>query len=106
MSASRSARRRASACRSMLPNPRVPVIGRERDLADTTSTVRTDVTAYRRRPVPHSRSGGRGATARVVNVQTELATGVPFMSDNDLRKALEDANVPPETANAVVDENT
>jgi MFS family permease len=42
----------------------------------------------------------------VVNAQTELATGVPFMSDNELNKALEDANVPPETANAVVDENT
>ena len=40
-----------------------------------------------------------------VNAQTQLATGVPFVSDNDLQTALDDANVPPETANAVVDEN-
>ena len=40
-----------------------------------------------------------------VNAQTQLATGVPFVSDNDLQKALDEANVPPETANAVVDEN-
>ena len=40
-----------------------------------------------------------------VNAQTQLATGVPFVSDKDLQKALDDAGVPPETANAVVDEN-
>jgi MFS family permease len=41
-----------------------------------------------------------------VNAQTQLATGVPFVSDKDLQKALDDAGVPKETANAVVDENT
>ena len=41
-----------------------------------------------------------------VNAQTQLATGVPFVSDKQLQKALDDANVAPETANAVVDENT
>jgi hypothetical protein len=30
---------------------------------------------------------------------------VPFVSDQDLETALVDANVPPETASAVVDEN-
>ena len=40
-----------------------------------------------------------------VNAQDQLATGVPFVSDEDLQKALDDANVPPETAKAVVDEN-
>src|SRR5215203_766667 len=40
-----------------------------------------------------------------VNAQAQLATGVPFVSDKDLQKALDDANVPPETAKAVVDEN-
>jgi MFS family permease len=40
-----------------------------------------------------------------VNAQAELATGVPFASDKDLQKALDDANVPPEAAKAVVDEN-
>ena len=42
----------------------------------------------------------------VVNAQAQLATGVPFVSDKQLQKALDDANVPPETAKAVVDENT
>jgi MFS family permease len=41
----------------------------------------------------------------VVNAQTQLATGVPFVSDKDLQTALDEAGVPPETANAVVDEN-
>jgi MFS family permease len=40
-----------------------------------------------------------------VNAQTQLATGVPFVSDKDLQQALDEANVPPETAKAVVDEN-
>ena len=30
-----------------------------------------------------------------VNAQAQLATGVPFVSDKDLQKALDDANVPP-----------
>jgi hypothetical protein len=36
---------------------------------------------------------------------TELASGVPFISDAELKTALEQANVPPETANAIVEEN-
>jgi hypothetical protein len=41
-----------------------------------------------------------------VNAQTELATGVPFVSDKNLQKALDDAGIPKETANAAADENT
>ncbi len=37
--------------------------------------------------------------------QTELAAGVPFLSDEDLQAELADANVPPETADAVVETN-
>jgi len=37
--------------------------------------------------------------------QTELTSGVPFISDADLEKALNDAGVAPATATAVVDEN-
>jgi MFS family permease len=37
--------------------------------------------------------------------QTELTSGVPFISDADLAKALDDAGVAPKTAAAVVDEN-
>jgi hypothetical protein len=37
--------------------------------------------------------------------QTELAGGVPFISDDDLEVALEDADVPPETADAVLETN-
>jgi hypothetical protein len=40
-----------------------------------------------------------------VGAQTQLAAGVPFVSDKDLQTALDDANVPPETAKAAVDEN-
>ena len=40
-----------------------------------------------------------------VNAQTQLASGVPFVSDKELRTALDEANVPSETADAVVDEN-
>src|SRR4051794_37471433 len=40
-----------------------------------------------------------------VNAQTELATGVPFVSDKDLQKALDDARVSNKTADAVVDAN-
>jgi MFS family permease/uncharacterized membrane protein len=37
--------------------------------------------------------------------QTELASGVPFLSDNDLRAALEKANVPKATSDEIVKEN-
>ena len=37
--------------------------------------------------------------------QTELTSGVPFISDADLEQALDDAGVPPDTATAIVDEN-
>ena len=37
--------------------------------------------------------------------QTELAGGIPFISDDDLETALDDAGVPPATADAVVEEN-
>ncbi len=37
--------------------------------------------------------------------QTELAGGVPFLSDADLKAALSEANVPPATADAVVATN-
>jgi hypothetical protein len=37
--------------------------------------------------------------------QTELAGGAPFISDKDLKTALDDANVPPKTADAIVSEN-
>jgi MFS family permease len=40
-----------------------------------------------------------------VNAQTQLATGVPFVSDKELQKALDDAHVPNDVADAVVDEN-
>jgi MFS family permease len=40
-----------------------------------------------------------------VNAQTQLATGVPFVSDKELQKALDDAHVPNAVADAVVDEN-
>jgi len=39
------------------------------------------------------------------SAQTELATGVPFVSDKDLQAALDDAHVSKKTADAVVDEN-
>jgi len=37
--------------------------------------------------------------------QVELSSGIPFVSDKDLKTALADANVPPETADAIVAEN-
>jgi Na+/melibiose symporter-like transporter len=37
--------------------------------------------------------------------QVELASGIPFISDADLEAALDDAGVPPKTADAVVEEN-
>jgi MFS family permease len=39
------------------------------------------------------------------NAQTELSSGVPFISDDDLEKALDDAGVAPQTAQAITDEN-
>jgi MFS family permease len=39
------------------------------------------------------------------NAQVELGNGIPFISDTDLRKALEDAGVPAATADAIVAEN-
>jgi hypothetical protein len=39
------------------------------------------------------------------NAQVELASGIPFISDADLRTALEDAGVPDATADAIVEEN-
>jgi MFS family permease len=37
--------------------------------------------------------------------QTQLAGGAPFISDDQLTTALDDAHVPPRTANAIVDDN-
>ena len=36
---------------------------------------------------------------------TELASGVPFISDDDLETALDEARVPPRTTDAIVEEN-
>ena len=36
---------------------------------------------------------------------TQLAGGVPFVSDNELKSALEDAHVPPRATDAIVEEN-
>ncbi len=40
------------------------------------------------------------------SAQVELAGGIPFVSDADLRQALDDAGVPQAQADAIVDENT
>jgi len=37
--------------------------------------------------------------------QVELSGGIPFLSDKDLQAALDEANVPPKTADAIVAEN-
>jgi nitrate/nitrite transporter NarK len=37
--------------------------------------------------------------------QVELAGGIPFLSDKDLKTGLDKAGVPPQTATAIVDEN-
>ena len=37
--------------------------------------------------------------------QVELSSGIPFISDAQLEDALADADVPPDTADAIVDEN-
>jgi hypothetical protein len=39
------------------------------------------------------------------NAQVKLASGIPFISDADLRTALQDAGVPAATADAIVAEN-
>jgi hypothetical protein len=39
------------------------------------------------------------------NAQVELASGIPFISDQDLRTALQDAGVPAATADAIIAEN-
>ena len=39
------------------------------------------------------------------NATVELAEGIPFVSDADLQTALDEAGVPPATAEAIVDEN-
>ena len=44
-----------------------------------------------------------GADAEIVTVQ--LAGGIPFVSDADLEKALDDAGVPAAEASAVLEEN-
>src|SRR5262249_14236929 len=40
------------------------------------------------------------------SAQVQLAGGIPFVSDNDLKAALDKADVPPEPANAIVQENS
>ena len=54
-------------------------------------------------------TGVQGNPAIPTSVKTQaeqqLSGGVPFISDADLTKALEQAGVPPETVTAVVDEN-
>ena len=43
---------------------------------------------------------------RVVSqAQTQLASGIPFMSDDDLEAALADANVPRRTIDEIVQQN-
>jgi MFS family permease len=42
----------------------------------------------------------------VEKAQTELSSGVPFISDDDLEQALDDAGVAPQTAQAITDENS
>jgi len=41
----------------------------------------------------------------VTQAQTGLSSGVPFISDDELEKALDDAGVAPQTAQAITDEN-
>ena len=41
----------------------------------------------------------------IASAQTQLATGVPFVSDKRLKESLDKAGVPAQTTNAVVDEN-
>jgi len=50
---------------------------------------------------------GNPAVPNDVSAQAsvDLASGIPFVSDAQLSQALADANVPPDTAQAIVDEN-
>src|SRR2546423_3421738 len=41
----------------------------------------------------------------VSNAQVQLTSGVPFVSDNDLKAALDEAHVTPSVADAIVEEN-
>jgi MFS family permease len=41
----------------------------------------------------------------VAEAETELSSGVPFVSDDDLEQALDEAGVAPQTAQAITDEN-
>jgi MFS family permease len=51
--------------------------------------------------VPDEQSGEVGGS----QAQVELAGGIPFLSDKDLKAQLHQAGVPPGTADAIVDEN-
>ena len=42
---------------------------------------------------------------RSAESNVQLASGVPFVSDADLQTALTNANVPPDQAQAIVDDN-
>ena len=41
----------------------------------------------------------------VSQANTKLASGIPFMSEGDVKAALSEANVPPETADAIIKVN-
>jgi hypothetical protein len=43
--------------------------------------------------------------AMAARAEAELTAGVPFVSDDDLRSVLDEAEVPADTADAVVDAN-
>ena len=53
----------------------------------------------------HPGQPGRSRPASPQRQQTELAGGIPFLSDAQLKAALSEANVPAATADAVVEEN-
>ena len=57
--------------------------------------------------VPHRHRGEprRPRRGLAPQAQVELSAGVPFVSDADLETALDEAGVPAETADAIVDEN-
>jgi len=60
--------------------------------------------------VPDEQSGEVGGVQNTVtnlgaSIGTELAGGIPFISDQDLKVALDDAGVRPQTADAIVKEN-
>ena len=56
-------------------------------------------------PQPASRTTPTCPTTSPRKAQVELAGGIPFISDKDLETALDEAGVPPKTADAIVDEN-